>query len=390
MSFGPGSAESVGQLIGRRNAKRVLLISDPVLEATGLIKGVQDLLAGSDLEVSTFLEGEVEPGTATVRKVVEQANDFQPDVFVAVGGGSNMDLAKGVVATLSTKCEPEELFGFDLVAGPTPTLICMPTTGGTGSEVSHAAVIKDSSTDKKGAILSQHIRPEIAIVDPYLTVSCPAKVSAESGIDALTHAIEAFLVTNFYAFNEDSQHGLPYEGNHPLGDMYAREAIRLIGANLKNAVEKGDQLAPRTAMSFAATLAGAAFSSCGVSLCHALEYGIGSHLKCSHGAGNGILLTEVMRFWLSSRQKRLAEVAQLLGVPDAGRMTEEEAAMAAIEFVEQLRADVGLPRKLSDVGGDEGLVEPLAENAIGMQRLIDLSPNTPEIDDLKSILRRCV
>ncbi len=387
ITFGPGAVKSLAGVIKRHQAKRVLVISDRVLEATGLVSKVETVIKQTDVLSTLFLDGEVEPSTKAVTSVAKLAANFGPDLFVALGGGSNMDLAKAAAAAYSHQCESETLFGFDTVPGPITSLVCLPTTAGTGSEVTHAAIIRDSTTGKKASILSQRIRPEVAIIDPYLMLSCPQKVTAESGIDALTHAIEAYLVTNFYTFNEDMGHGLPYEGNHPLGDMYAEKAIRLIGANLRATVEDPRNLPARSGMAFAATLAGVAFSSCGVSLAHALEYPIGSKYKCSHGAGNGIVLPAVLRFWMATRQSRIAKIANMLGVPEADGMPIQDAAVAAIDAVMALRKDVGLPTCLSDVGGKAEDIHELATIAIASQRLIDMSPVATTLDDAKNILR---
>jgi len=362
-----------------------------VLLNAGIVAQVEHTIGHTSAEMKLFTDGEVEPSTNVVTQVVEVANEFQPDLFVAVGGGSNMDLAKAALASLRTKLDAEQLFGFDNVPPPaskrSPALVCVPTTAGTGSEVTHSAILTNATTGKKAAILSQRIRPEIAIVDPRLTLSCPPKVTAESGIDALTHAIEAFLVTNFYSFMENLSEGLPYEGNHPLGDLYAEKAISLIGANLPRAFEEPDDLAARSAMAFAATLAGAAFSSCGVSLAHALEYPIGSAYKCSHGIGNAIVLPAVMRYWMEERASRLAKIAALLGVAEAEQMSKEEAAEAGVRRVEELRKSIGLPTRLSEVGGTSEDIDALAATSMSLQRLLDLSPKTPTIEDTRKMLK---
>ena len=390
LTFGPGAVGTLAALIGRRSSKRVLLVTDQVLVDAGVVAFAEAAIGQTSATVEVFTGGEIEPSTTTVDTLVDIAKAFTPDLFVAVGGGSNMDLAKACVASLADDSPVESLFGFDNVPGKSQTLVCLPTTSGTGSEVTHSAILKSSQTGKKGAILSQYVRPDIAIVDPQLTMSCPAKVSAESGIDALTHAIEAYLVTNFYSFREDFEHGLPYEGNHPLGDIYAEKAISLVGQHLQRAVETPDDLAARSGMSLAATLAGSAFSSCGVSLAHALEYPIGSTYKCSHGAGNGIVLPNIMRFWLPGRQSRLAKIAGLLGVPASAEMPELEVAEASIEAVECLRRSVALPSCLGDVGGKPEDIDALANTAISLERLVDLSPVSATVDDARQILQACL
>ncbi|MEM1228813.1 MAG: iron-containing alcohol dehydrogenase [Planctomycetota bacterium] len=386
LTFGPGAIRTLAGIIDRRRASRILVVSDTVLVDAGIVAQVQDAAQPSAAELKLFAEGEVEPSTATVESVADVAREFKPDVVVAVGGGSNMDLSKAALACFAHQRDAESLLGFDQVPGPTPTLMCVPTTAGTGSEVTHSAVLMSSKTGRKAAILSQHIRPDVAIVDPYLTISCPPKVTAESGIDALTHAIEAYLVTSFYQFEEDPSVGLPYEGNHPLGDLYAEKAIALVGENLQRAVDQPEDLSARSAMALAATLAGAAFSSCGVSMAHALEYSIGSKFKCSHGIGNALVLPSVMRFWMPERTKRLAKIAQLLGLADASLMPSEQAAEAGINAVEQLRKTIGLPTGLSELGAKSDDIDALASTSMSLQRLLDLSPKQPSVEDTKTML----
>ena len=289
LTFGPRATSALRHVIARREAKRVFLLTDKVLENAGVVEPVKQFVEHAGAALLVYNEGEIEPSTASVVSANAAAKDFQPDLFIGLGGGSNMDLAKACSAVYALDVEAESLLGFDNVTGCTAPLVCLPTTSGTGSEVSHSCILRNSSTGEKGAILSQYIRPDIAIVDPYLSVTCPQKVTAESGIDALTHAVEAYLVSNFFSFYEDSASGLPYEGNNPFGDMFAEKAIDLIGKNLRRSVEEPEDIAARTGMSLAATLAGAAFSNCGVGLAHALEYPIGSKYRCSHGVGNGIV-----------------------------------------------------------------------------------------------------
>ena len=364
----------------------MLVVGDAPLRSAGVIGQVEAALQQTDATVSLFEDGEVEPSIATVDKLTAVARDFQPDLMVAVGGGSNMDLSKAAAALVAHGGDIESMFGFDKIAGPMLPLVCLPTTAGTGSEVTHAAVVKHPTTGMKTSIQSQYLRPEIAIVDPQLTLTCPAKVSAASGMDALTHAIEAYLVSNFYTLQEDFDHGLAYEGNHPLGDLYAEKAIELIAANLQRVNDEPDHLGSRSAMAFAATLAGTAFSSCGVCLAHALEYPIGMLYGSSHGEGNGIVLPEVMRFWIPQRADRLAKIARLLGVPNVDQMSVEDAAEAAIDAVEYLRDSIGLPACLEEIGGAAKDVSKLAESTMSLQRLIGLSLRPPSQQDIEQIL----
>src|SRR5262249_31672756 len=186
--------------------------------------------------------------------------------------------------------------GDDKIPGPVFPLICVPTTAGTGSEVSAASVLTDTDSKLKVGILSNFLRPAVAIVDPMLTVSCPPKVTADSGIDALTHAIEAYTAVDNESFPLPPGERSVYQGRHPMGEMIAEKAIQLIGKFLRRAVADGKDLEAREGMALGATLAGMAFSNIGVAAVHALEYPVGGAVHCSHGAGNGLLLPYVMRF----------------------------------------------------------------------------------------------
>src|SRR5262249_10355273 len=203
--------------------------------------------------------------------------------------------------------------GDDRIPGPVLPLVCMPTTAGTGSEVSAAAGLTDTDNQIKVGILSNYLRPRVAVGDPLLTLSCPRKVTAESGIGALTHAIEAYTAVDNAHFALPTGERTVYQGRHPVGDMLAERAITLIGRHLRHAVAYGSNPEAREGMSLGATLAGLAFSNVGVALVHAMEYPVGGATHCSHGLGNGLLLPYVMRFNLPARVKEFAHIARLLG-----------------------------------------------------------------------------
>lgn len=360
-----------------------MLITDPLLVSLGLVEGVVDSIRSGGIQVTVFDGGVVEPSTDTVASAARAAADAAPDLFVGVGGGSNLDLAKLTCAVNSHGGSPTDYLGCDNVPGPLKPLYCVPTTSGTGSEVSHSAVICDSRCGRKTSALSPYLRPAVAVVDPELTLSCPKRLTAESGIDALTHAIEAYLATSFNGFDESPAGFLPYEGNHPAGDVFAEKAIRLVGEHFERAVHTPQDLEARSGMALASTFGGIAFSQCGVALAHALEYPVGNAYECSHGIGNGILLPEVMRYLKPVRQERLADIAGLLG---AGGGEPQADAEAAIGEVERLRSAAELPCRLSEVGGRREDLPGFAANAMQLTRLIDLTARRPNEGDLLAIL----
>jgi alcohol dehydrogenase class IV len=265
-------------------------------------------------------------------------------------------------------------------------LICLPTTAGTGSEVSAAAVLTDTENHMKVSILSNHLRPRVAIVDPLLTMSCPPKVTADSGIDALTHAIEAYTAVDNARFPLPPGERSVYQGKNPFADLLAERAIGLIGRNLRTAVRRGNDPKAREAMAMAATLAGMAFSNAGVAVVHALEYPLGGAVHCSHGAGNGLLLPYVMRYNLPARLPQFARIAEWLG-EDVRGLSEQEAAERAVVAVEKLRADVGIPAKMSELGVTEGQIRGFAEKAFALKRLMRVNPREVTLEALEGILR---
>ncbi len=371
--FGPGALNQVGQVVSRLGGARTLLITDPIMEGLGVVERVASVLK---TELKVYAKGEIEPSTDAVSRCAALAREFNPDVTVAIGGGSNMDLAKLTCATVSSGKEPASMLGFDAVPGPIGNLVCIPTTAGTGSEASHSAVICNSDTGMKVAALSHYLRPQVAIVDPELTLSCPKKLTADSGIDALSHAIEGYLATDFSTLETNDSGILAYEGNHPIGDLYSEKCIRLISEHFLKAVHEPSNIEARSGMALAATLGGLAFSNCGVALVHALAYPIGNRYKSSHGAGNGIALPEVMRFLKGSRAERLARIGALLGVD----------ADAAIEEVIRLRKEADLPERIADVGGRREDLPELAATAFKLEPLMALSPAKVDEQDLLAIL----
>jgi alcohol dehydrogenase class IV len=296
-----------------------------------------------------------------------------------------MDLAKISATLLCHGGSIADYVGDDKVPGPILPLICVPTTAGTGSEVSAAAVLTDQENKVKVGILSNYLRPRIAVVDPLLTLSCPPKLTADSGIDALTHAIEAYTAVDNEHFPLPAGERTVYQGRHPLGDCLAEKAIALIGANLRQAFHHGKDLSARAGMSLGATLAGLAFSNVGVALVHALEYPVGGATHCSHGAGNGLLLPFVMRFNLPARRKEFATIARLLN-EDVTGLDEEQAALRAITAVERLRSEIGIPKRLRELGVQRTQLSAFAEKAISIQRILRVNPRPVTKEDMQGIL----
>lgn len=384
--FGRNATQQLGDIANRLGARRILIVTDLVLAKAGLVEPVHVSLSEAGVVAEVFLGGEPEPSLRAADVAIALGREFRPDAVIGLGGGSNMDLAKTTAVVLQHGGKPLDYANDEKVPGPVLPLICLPTTAGTGSEVSAAAVLTDTQQQIKFAILSNYLRPRVAVVDPLLTVSCPPKVTADSGIDALTHAIEAYTAV------ENAQFPLPhgersvYQGGHPFGDMFAEKAIGLIGKYLRRAVANGGDLDAREGMALAATMAGLSFSNVGVAAVHALEYPVGGATHCSHGAGNGLLLPFVMRYNLPARRPRFAVIARLLGADVEGQ-SEADAAEAAVTAVEQLRRDIGVPLRLRDIGVTESQLRPFAEKAFSIKRILRVNPRPVTVEDLEGILR---
>jgi alcohol dehydrogenase class IV len=361
----------------RIGAKRAFIVTDAILVKAGLLAQTTAPLTASGIAFSHFDKITPEPPVELVREAAAAAGAFQPDVVIGLGGGSNMDTAKLVALILAHGGDPTDYTGDCRVPGPVKPLICIPTTAGTGAEVSAAAVFTDTAKQIKVSCLSPFLRPNFALVDPLFSLSCPPKVTADSGIDALTHAIEGFTAVENDAFPLPSGERTVYQGKNPMADLMASEAIALVGKFLKRAVKDGSDLEARDGMALAATLGGLAFSNSGVALVHAMEYPVGGAVHVSHGAGNGLLLPYVMRFNQPKRMREFASIGRLLGVSELSGQPEADAGKT-ITAIERLRAAIGIPLRLRDVGVKEEMLPGFAEKAFAIKRLMRVNPRMPE------------
>ncbi len=381
--FGRHAVRELGPILDRLNAKRVFVLTDKILAKVGIVAQVLEA-AGREAEV--FDGGEPEPSLAMVQNGIAAARAFRPDCIIGLGGGSNMDAAKLAAIVLGHGGGPLDYVGENKVPGPIMPLVCIPTTAGTGSEVSQAAVFTNTEIQLKVSCLSYYLRPAAAIVDPLLTVSCPPKVTADSGIDALTHAIEAYTAVDNATYPLPPGETSVYQGKNFFADMCAEKAIVLTGQFLRRAVIDPTDLAARDGMAMAATLGGLAFGNAGVALVHAMEYPVGAAVHCSHGQGNGLLLPYVMRYNMPHRMAAYHEIAHFLGVNTTG-MTDAEGADSAVVAVEDLKRDIGIPERLREIGVTEDQLKPFAEKAFSAKRLMRVNPRYPTVEEIEEVFR---
>jgi alcohol dehydrogenase class IV len=390
--FGCGAVRRTGEAVHRLNAERAVLITDPALVAAGLHEPVERSLADAGIAVERFEGGRAKPTLEAVAACTSAIREGGAQALVALGGGSNIDLAKAAAVVARYGGSTEDYFGEHRVPGPILPLVAVSTTAGTGSEVSGASVLADPARGRRGAILSNYLRPQVAIYDPVLTLSCPPQVTADAGIDALTHAVEAYMVVDYRHELPDGQSpgGDPpglYQGRFPLSDLLAEQAIALAGRYLRRAVYRGGDLEAREGMHLASLLAGMAFSNAGLTAVHALEYPVGVATGCTHGAGNGLLLPFVMAYNVPACPERLATVARLLGEEVSG-LPLQDAAYRAAGAVQRLKEEIGIPLDLRSLGVQEADLRSLAEAAAQITRLLQANPRPLDADALEGILRQ--
>lgn len=385
--FGRGCIQHLEAVCQRYQLKRILLITDKNLIQAGLLGRVLQALPNAAEIVHIFDGGEAEPSLHVLANAVAMGEQVKPDAIIGLGGGSNIDVAKATALLLAHGGKLADYFGFDKAPGPLLPLIAIPTTAGTGSEVSHSAVLTDPDAHIKVSTLSPYLRPAVAIVDPALTDSCPPHVTAHSGIDALVHAIEGYTARRWSDMHLADPQARAYEGAHPLGQLLGLEAIKLIGQNLVRVVREPTNQEARDQMALAASYAGMSFSNCGVALVHALEYPLGAAVHCSHGEGNGLLLPHVMRFNLPTRVIEFAEIGVALGYSNPKASTEEKAEQA-IAGVIQLQKEIGIRPTLRQLGVERATLHSMANKSFQIKRLMDLNPRSPTEADLLSILEQ--
>ena len=349
---------------------RPLFVTDPGLVSIGLVQPV--MAARSAAGVSPVLYDQVreDPPEETVLAAVRSATEHDVDGVVAVGGGSSMDVAKVVAVLLAGDQVLSELYGVGQVTGGRLPLVLVPTTAGTGSEMTPVAVITTGKTTKAG-VSSPVLLPDVAVLDPALTLGLPAPVTAMTGVDAMVHAIEAYT----------SRHK-----KNPLSDQLAIHALTLLAGSLRRAVRTGGDENARENMLLGACLAGQAFANAPVAAVHALAYPLGGHYHIPHGLSNSLVLPSVLEFNATAASGLYAELAELVvGAPVAGSAEAKTAALVAA--LRQLIDDVALPATLAQAGVRERDLEMLAEDALLQQRLLVINPREVSYEDALGIYR---
>ena len=344
--IGLNALSNLSSEIRRWNPQKILIVTDPNMERLGYIMKIKGQLNGVEAEVFDEVKGE--PSIEELNRLAMKVREESYDLIIGLGGGSVMDSAKIASISATNKGSIEDYLGDSKVGKKGLPLICIPTTSGTGSEVTRFAVIRYEKTKK--AISSDLIVPDVAIVDPLLTVSLPAKITTYTGLDALSHAVEA-MISGWAT---------------PFTDMLALGAIRTIFRYLKRAYENGEDLEARYHMSMAATLAGLSFNDPRVVLAHSIGQTIGPVYNLPHGLSVAFALPYILRFYLSSSVDKIALISEAAGVYDAG-MTNEEKAERLIRRLINLYRELEIPLSLREIGASLDDIDGLAEYTVKFQ-----------------------
>ncbi|MBG9568306.1 iron-containing alcohol dehydrogenase [Brevibacillus agri] len=364
---GRDSLALLPQEVARLKVARPMIVTDKILIQAGVVAQVEALLP---MEAGVFSDVNPEPEIEIVDLCVQMIREGGYDGLIAVGGGSAIDIAKAASVMATNEGSIEQYFGTNLVKKPGLPLIAIPTTAGTGSEVTNISILSDTKEQVKKGIVSPYLLPDVAIVSPVMTLTCPPSVTAASGVDALVHAVEAYI-SKFAS---------------PVTDALAIGAMKLIAVHLPKAYACPDNIESREAMITASLMAGLAFGNAGVGAVHALAYPLGGRFHMAHGVSNSLLLPYVMRANKIACLEKLGEIAQALGENVAG-LNLDEAAEKAIEAMTRLCRYVEIPQSLREFNIPESAIAEMAEEAMKQTRLLKNNPRALRKKDIEDIYR---
>jgi hydroxyacid-oxoacid transhydrogenase len=403
LKFGEGASDEIGYDLSQHDVRRVLVVTDPGVAATGHPQRVADQMAQFGIEAAVFDGVHVEPTDASLEEAIAHARDTGPwDAFVAVGGGSSIDTAKAVNLLTTNEGELMDYVNAPVGQGRNPEkalkpLVAVPTTTGTGAESTTICVLDVLAQHVKTGISHPRLRPTLAVVDPALTLTQPAGVTAAAGMDILCHALESYTARPYGSYDKKQpDQRVPYCGANPISDMWSEKAMSLLAVAFRRAVHDGDDTEARHEMAMAATFAGLGFGNAGVHIPHANAYPIagrvrdfrpdgypGEEAMVPHGMAVSLTAPEAFRWTFEASPERHLRAADLLA-PDHGH--EGPDALPAV--LGDLMRDIAIPNGLGAVGYDEGDVDDLVEGTLKQQRLLATAPREATEDDLAGILTR--
>lgn len=366
--LGNGTVAQAGEEAGKLGAKKVLIVTDAGVVKAGLVQGLEESLKAQKIKFGIYSQVKAEPEARIVDECVKAVCADGYDIIIGIGGGSSLDVAKGAAIMATNEGKIVDYSGTDLIPLRGLPKILIPTTAGTGSEVTRAIIITDDSDNSKKAVFSDFALPDVAIIDPLLTLSMPLVVTADTGIDALVHAVETYVSVKAT----------------PFSDVLAIEAINLIAENLPVAYVRGDNIEARFNMSLAATLAGMAFTSGGLGAVHALAYPLDTEFHLSHGRSNAVMLPYVVDYNKIGSLSKYADIAEVMG-EDMEGLSEYEAAESLVSCLFRLIEDVSIPTRLSDYGVSRDDIPKLVAGGMKQKRLFVPNPRNLTEEDVNNI-----
>jgi len=369
--LGQDAVKEVGDEVKSLNGSKAIIVTDPGIVSAGYVKLVEDALHAAKIEVGSFDRVEPEPPARIVGECVKMIREGKYDVVIGLGGGSSLDIAKGAAIMANNPGTIADYAGIDKVPRAGLPKILIPTTAGTGSETSRSLIVTDERDNTKKSIASSFGIADVAILDPLLTLSMPPQVTANTGMDALVHAIESYVSAT----------------TTPFAEILAIEAISLIAHNLPLAYSKGSNVIARYNMLLAASIAGLAFASSRLGIVHGLAYVIDTEYHLPHGRANAIMLPHVMNFNKTGNLRKFAKIAEAMGENVEG-LSMYKAAEKSVEAVENLLNALQIPFKLSQYGISRDDLPKLVEGGMKQARLFIPNPRDVTPEDLKSIYER--
>ncbi|MBR9979605.1 MAG: iron-containing alcohol dehydrogenase [Desulfatitalea sp.] len=366
--MGAGCLSQIVGEIKRLDSHKAFIVTDPGLVQAGIVGRLEQLLDDGAIAFERFDQVTPDPNLDVAHAAADALRASGALVVIGLGGGSAIDIAKISALMVDNDGALNDYFGIDLIPKPGRKTLIVPTTAGTGSEVTPIVILSDEAEKLKKGVVSPHLFPAVALLDPELTLGLPPAVTAATGMDALIHAVEAFTSRNAY----------------PMTDMLAREAMVLISDNIRTAFANGQDLDARSRMLEGSLLAGMAFANAGVTAVHAFAYPIGAEFHIPHGVANSIMLAPVMAFNMLGNLTKFAEMAELLGEETTG-MSTREMAIAAVEALRTLAGDLRIPDHLSQFGVKEADIPMLAQGVMKVTRLLANNPRQMTQEDAERI-----
>lgn len=371
IEFGMGSLKKLPEILRENNSDNVLLISDRGLESIGVVKKIQDIIEAGDIKCTAYLDVIPNPTVDIVNAAADSYKESGATSIVALGGGSSMDVAKAVGVLVNYGGKITDYEGFDTVPGPIVPMIAIPTTAGTGSEVTASAVITDVTRDYKFSVISYEILPKYAVLDPELIMTAPASIAASCGVDALIHAIEAYISTK----------------SSPFSDAMAEKAMELIGSNLRRFVANRQDEEAACAMMVGCNFAGIAFAWAKLGNVHAMSHPVSAKFNVAHGVANSILLPTVLEYNALADNGRYEVIYNYIHQGTA--IADGFKAEMLVEEVKQLNADLGIPKSLSEVGVTEDKIPEMAEDAMKSGNIL-ANPRQTNVRDIIALYKKAM